>query len=344
MKIKISLAIIGLLVFSATAGQDFHKYCKLVSEADQLYESKEYLAAGQKYSEAFKANGNKGISYDIYNAACSWALANEPDTAFKILLKFAGSGGFVYYDSLLSGSEITYYNALLSDEDFTSLHQDPRWDELLEMVRSRQEKAEASMNKELVAVLDTIYRTDQEYRMQIQSVGEQYGWNSAELEEFTKTIDKTIKETDSVNLKKIEGIIEKYGWPGPDVIGEQGSITLWLVIQHSDLQTQEKYLPIMREAVKNGKVSASHLAYLEDRVALRQGKRQIYGSQIGTDPDTKICYISPLEDPDSVDIRRADVGLPPIAEYAAEYGFVWDVEQYKKDLPGIEAKEKANQK
>lgn len=344
MKVKILFAITGLLIYSTTTGQDFHKYCKLVSEADQLYESKEYLKAGQKYFEAFKANGNKGISYDIYNAACSWALANEPDTAFKILLKFAGYGGFIYYDSLNAGSDMTYYNALISDPDFTSLHQDPRWNELLEIVRSCQEKAEVNINKELVAVLDTIYRTDQEDRMQIQALGEKYGWDSEELAAQTKVIDIKIRETDSVNLKKIEGILEKYGWPGPEVIGEQGSVTIWLVIQHSDLTTQEKYLPVMREAVKNGKASASNLAYLEDRVALRQGKRQIYGSQVGTDPDTKICYISPLEDPDSVDIRRADAGLPPIADYAAEYGFVWDVEQYKKDLPGIEAKEKANQK
>jgi len=75
---------------------------------------------------------------------------------------------------------------------------------------------------------------------------------------------------------KVEEIINKYGWLGADVVGEHGNQTIWLIIQHSDLATQERYLPMMREAAKNVKASASDLAYLEDRVALRQGKKQIY--------------------------------------------------------------------
>jgi hypothetical protein len=38
------------------------------------------------------------------------------------------------------------------------------------------------------------------------------------------------------------------------------------------------------------------------------------------------------------------VGLPPLAEYLDYWQIKWDVEQYKKDLPGIEAKEKARRK
>jgi hypothetical protein len=66
--------------------------------------------------------------------------------------------------------------------------------------------------------------------------------------------------------------LDKYGWLGADVVGGQGNSTLFLVIQHSDQATQEKYLPMMREAVKNGKAQGSSLALLEDRAAL--GQRQ----------------------------------------------------------------------
>jgi len=96
----------------------------------------------------------------------------------------------------------------------------------------------------------------------------------------------------------------------------------------------------MREAVKNGKAQGSSLALLEDRVALGQGKRQIYGSQIGRDPETQIYFISPLEDPDNVDKRRAEVGLQSLADYASRWQITWDVEQYKKDLPQLEEKVK----
>nr|MBP9924008.1 hypothetical protein [Bacteroidia bacterium] len=69
--------------------------------------------------------------------------------------------------------------------------------------------------------------------------------------------------------------------------------------------------------------------------ALRQGRMQIYGSQINRDIKTQSYYVSPLEDPDNVDKRRAEVGLQPLAEYLLNWNLVWDVEQYKKDLPGI---------
>lgn len=317
------------MIYSLTFGQDYFKYYQYVEEASQLYDSHEYLKSGHKYSEAFMALENKlmmdrGIMYERYNAACSWALAGETDSSFIQLLKIAK-------DDKFKG-----YKYILADTDLNSLHQDPRWTEVLEIVKSN----EANIDRTLVAILDTIFMTDQEYRLQIDSVGNEYGWGSKELESFTKIIDITIKEIDSINMLKVEEIIDKYGWPGSDMVGEHANQTIWLIIQHSDLVTQERYLPMMREAVKNGKASASDLAYLEDRVALRQGKKQIYGSQIGGDPETNICYVSPLEDPDNVDKRRAEAGLPPLALYVSQYQIKWDVEQYKKDLPSIEAKEK----
>ncbi len=135
-------------------------------------------------------------------------------------------------------------------------------------------------------------------------------------------------------------IIDRYGWLGTDVIGVQGNATIFLVIQHADIAIQEKYIPMMRDAVKKGKAFGSDLALLEDRVAFRQGKRQIYGSQIGRDNETHNYFILPLEDPDNVDKRRAEVGLSTIAEYVNHWQIKWDVEQYKKDLPALESKVK----
>lgn len=192
------------------------------------------------------------------------------------------------------------------------------------------------MNKPLVAKLGDIYNEDQKYRKQIEDIEKKYGGSSKEMNEHWQIINKK----DSLNLIEVKAILDKYGWVGPDVVGGQGSVTIFLVIQHADQATQEKYLPMMRDAVKNGKAQSSSLALLEDRVALRQGKRQIYGSQIGRDPETQIYYVSPLEDPENVDKRRADVGLSPLADYVKNWQIKWDAEQYKKDLPKLEAKTK----
>lgn len=192
---------------------------------------------------------------------------------------------------------------------------------------------EPTLNKELVAILDTIYREDQKYREESQVLEKQYGWNSKEVQD----VWKIIHVKDSVNLVRVEKIIAGYGWPGADIVGEQGNKTLFLVIQHSNTQTQVKYLPVLREAVKNGKAKASSLALMEDSVLLAQGEKQVYGSQLEMDYKTNLYVLSPMIDPDNVDKRRAEAGLKPIAEYLKFWDLTWDVEKFKKRMEEYDA-------
>ncbi|MFD2517611.1 DUF6624 domain-containing protein [Salinimicrobium flavum] len=297
------------------------EYSALKNEAWKLYESGDYLSSAQKYSEAFKATGGKAGATDRYNAACSWALAKEIDSSFVQLFKAAEEANY------------SNYGHITRDPDLAGLHSDSRWEEVLEIVRENKEKKEAHLNKPLVAILDTIYEEDQGLRRQINEVEEKYGRESAEM----KAHWKTIAEKDSVNLIKIQAILDEHGWLGEDVIGRRGNMTLFLVIQHSPLEVQEKYLPMMREAVSKGNADASALALLEDRVALRKGNRQIYGSQIGRDQVTGEFYVSPMVDPENVDKRRAEVGLGPIADYISNWDMTWDVEKHKERTAELEA-------
>lgn len=324
MKKLTLLTILSLFVFNFTFGQDREKYSELIKTAWSLYESKEYLKSGEKYSEAFVALGGKGMVNDRYNAACSWALANQPDSAFVQLFKIAEKGNY------------TNYGHITTDTDLNSLHSDERWSKVIEIVKANIEKAEANLDKPLVAILDTIYQEDQKYRQQIKGIEEKYGWESDEM----KAHWEIINEKDSINLIKVKKILDERGWLGPKIIGNQGNSTLFLVIQHSDQETQEKYLPMMREAVSKGNARASSLALLEDRVALGKGEKQIYGSQIVRDQETGEYYVLPLIDPDNVDKRRAEVGLGLLQDYISNWGLTWDVEEYKKKLSEIEAKQK----
>jgi hypothetical protein len=88
----------------------------------------------------------------------------------------------------------------------------------------------------------------------------------------------------------------------------------------------------MREAVKQKKVWPQQLALLEDRIAVRNGKKQIYGSQLSGD-GSGTYQIDPLEDPRNVDKRRAAVGLGPLADYLKRWNIVWDAEEYIKNAP-----------
>jgi hypothetical protein len=143
--------------------------------------------------------------------------------------------------------------------------------------------------------------------------------------------------TDAANLARVTAILDEYGWLGPDQVGPQASGALFLVIQHSNQSSQKRYLPMMRAAVKAGKARGSALALLEDRIALADGQPQTYGSQIGQDNVTGKYYVRPMVDPDTVDARRATVGLQPIAEYVKQWDIAWDVEAYKQQLPALMA-------
>ncbi len=196
------------------------------------------------------------------------------------------------------------------------------------------------LNEALINQLDSIRNDDQKYRNELESIQARYGGDSKEMKDLLNIIHKT----DSSNRTKIEAILNKYGWLGTDRIGEEGNATLFLVIQHSDLVVQERYLPMMRDAVKRGNAKSNSLALLEDRVALRQGKRQIYGSQVSWNMKTNEYYVLPLNDPDNVDKRRAEVGLQALSDYLSNFNLKWNVEQYKKDLPSIEARQKLRRK
>jgi hypothetical protein len=317
MYIRIIISTLLTLLTALAFGQNL-EYNNAVKTAFEMYEAKQYKESALAYSKAFAALGGKAAPDDRYNAACSWALAGNKDSALYHLQYLADKAKY------------NNYKHLLEDTDLSNLHADKRWKPLCNQVKLNKEKAEANLNKPLLARLEDILDKDQKYRRQVEPITEKYGRDSKELKELWKTITFY----DSVNQIEVLAILEKYGWPTKEMVGEWGAQAVFLVIQHAETEVQDKYLPVMREAVKKGNARASSLALLEDRVALAHGGKQTYGSQVGSDEQG--MYLLPLLDPDNVDDRRLSVGLGPLAGYLRGFGMKWDVEEYKKQLPEIE--------
>lgn len=185
--------------------------------------------------------------------------------------------------------------------------------------------------EQLRTLLDSIYIEDQQYRKQMGLVRKEYGSSSEEMQELIHKM----QQADLSNAKIVTKILDTHGWLGSEAVGPTANSTLFLVIQHADLDIQEKYLPMMRQAVEAGKARASSLALLEDRIALRNGQPQIYGSQIGSNRETGKNYVLPMIDPDRLDERRASVGLPSMQEYLFMFSMEWDLEAYKRQLPNL---------
>lgn len=120
---------------------------------------------------------------------------------------------------------------------------------------------------------------------------------------------------DAANMKRLAEIIDTYGWPGLRFAGA-ASQTAFLVLQHADHASQRKYLPLLHDAVHRHDALGGHLALLEDRVLVADGKAQRYGSQLSGNP----LRFDPIEDEAHVDERRRSIGLEPLADYAKRFG------------------------
>ncbi len=88
------------------------------------------------------------------------------------------------------------------------------------------------------------------------------------------------------------------------------------------MEVQIEYLPLLKESVKKGESKARYLAFLQDRILMRQEKNQIYGTQSFWDKEKRKNVIWPITDYKTVNQRRAKVGLENIEDYAKNNDFL----------------------
>lgn len=174
--------------------------------------------------------------------------------------------------------------------------------------------------KKLKKILNKVYDDDQRYRKVSKDMLDNYGSNSKEVFEAIKKQG----ELDKANLEVIEIILRDYGWLSESIVGYKESETIFLVIQHSNLEAQMKLFPLMEDAVKAGNARKCDLATLQDRILVKQGKKQIYGTQLIYNEEVGHYEVEPLVYPEKVDERRKSVDLPPMSEYLEYYGLAWE--------------------
>ncbi|MCK6648812.1 MAG: OmpA family protein [Bacteroidia bacterium] len=298
--LSVLLLFISVIVFSQNNSE---KFKKLIKKADTYYRLKNYTNSTATYSTAFRLYPKEVTNLERFSAACAFALDKNADSAFALLEYIVG------HNNTLS------INQLNEEADLKYLHKSKRWNQLLNSIEELNKLIESKKDQKLVALLDSILDQDQKYRSEVDDVVKLHSIESPEMKQL---FDK-INEIDSTNLIVVKKILDTRGWLSKEIIGENGSSTLFLVIQHADIQTQVKYLPMMQDAVKLGNASSRQLALLEDRVAVNLGEKQRYGTQLFLTPKTGTYEFYPIYDEKNVNKRRAEVGLGTIENYAALY-------------------------
>ena len=119
---------------------------------------------------------------------------------------------------------------------------------------------------------------------------------------------------------RLKELLEEFGWPTAARVGQPAARAAWLVAQHADTQLDVQRLAVrlLGNAVASGQAGARELAHLQDRVAVNEGRHQVYGTQVADVVDGR-PVLWPCVDPDQLDERRAAVGIEPVAVVAAQY-------------------------
>ncbi len=306
----ISIIFFSCLTLSAKTQEtvDWTEYMNLVQKADTLFQKKHFAESASAYSNAFIFNNQHFSQGDRYNAACAWAKIGQIDSALANL-KVEIKAGF--YE----------LNRLKKESSFSQLKKQKDWKTILHDVETnlRTENQKLGKFKSIKPKLENILVLDQKFRKDYYSKLTVLGPEADEIKKLLRQMDRTDRE----NQKYVSKILDERGWVDYKIVGFDAGAALFLVVQHADSAIQEKYLPLLKQAVKEKKAFGQDLALLEDRVLLRRGQKQVYGSQIQCDNTGKNCRILPIEDERNVDKRRKDVGLQPLADYVKYWNILY---------------------
>ncbi|HEY0680000.1 MAG TPA: alpha/beta hydrolase [Chitinophagaceae bacterium] len=123
---KIIHLVLCIMLAQTSLGQTVEGYFR---KADSLYKQKDFRNAAIAFSEAFNASGKTQTG--LYRSAtASWALANVPDSAFKLLNQLAASDRISKFDLY----------QIENGPDYISLQKDNRWKPALDKIRKQVEK------------------------------------------------------------------------------------------------------------------------------------------------------------------------------------------------------------
>ena len=106
-------------------------------------------------------------------------------------------------------------------------------------------------NDDVRKLLEYIFELDQLSLKNEREVALKYGLDS---EECNSSHNETMR-LNSEYVQVIKKIIDKYGWLNKSEIGLIANQTLWVIVQHSDLKTQQEFYPLIEKECEKGNVS-----------------------------------------------------------------------------------------
>lgn len=221
----------------------------------------------ETYSAIESDKGN--ITYiDLWNIAYAYRVLHQDSNSIKSILQRSKEIDQYGFSLLFSNRKVNYENwkCCFNEEEFKLLKKESlrTIDSLKSEVNNKENNETLGLNSNLLRIIKQIGFTDQKFR------------HSSRLNlKLQSDIDKT-------NLKLIDSLYQIHGkYIGKSLVGETNSSIMWSVIQHSNIESMTKYLPVITQAVREEELHSTPLKMLLDRIYTIRDKHQIFGSQSG---------------------------------------------------------------
>jgi len=308
MKSRLLLPFLLITSFNLLAQnlsfQDSIVYKQKIEEGEVALKAQDYQKCLSLYKAAFQLKETDHLP-KMRAALCAYQVKNNELSDKYLEEAFA-------IDWVYAKQTFYYY------PEFTFLKDSP-FEKSMRTKYIESAKQEG-INVDLMLQLTDIKQSDQAHRKAMKRISQQYGWESPQMD----SLGILMEHTDSINMQKISAIIAEHGYPGKSLVGKEQASTAFLVIQHSNLANQEKYLSLLKQAADAGEIRWRSVALVIDRINVGHGKKQIYGSQLTREVSTGKFYFFPIENPHKIDSIRATVGLRSMQKYADNWQLKWD--------------------
>jgi hypothetical protein len=178
----------------------------------------------------------------------------------------------------------------------------------------------------------TLAQIDQNSQQQLVKMAEQVQEIRESLKKYNQeniplALQELVLEIDNIHIQTLQNIIDLHGWPTKDKVGEKGVQAAFLLVKHSEnLVFQQDMLPLIIQSFldKEG-IAGKDVAQFTDNVSIRLGKKQVFGTQSKL-INGKIIF-APIENEDSVDSLRAQMGMSTLAEYKETLKTLYDLQR-----------------
>lgn len=124
-------------------------------------------------------------------------------------------------------------------------------------------------------------------------------------------------QTDIIKVQTLtlQEIVSLHGWPNKSLVGTSGVNAATVIVQHAeDIAFQQNMLPLIIQSYLNNQgVSGTNVAITTDIIAIKQGKKQVFGTQFEI-LNEKVAF-KPINNLQTVDDLRAELDLMPLLDY-----------------------------